>query len=123
MIVYCTKLHLCKWSGLWFISTKQNMNFNFQLLVMFFLFLTTMTSLKIVQSLKICQHAKFYVDWFEFCIHFRSHLPPWNDLSYGIKNYVIDVTFNGQLFVLDLINIFFFKNCWGDRLTDRKVIS
>jgi hypothetical protein len=87
---------------------------------MYLLFLTKMTSLKIVHSFKICQHAQFYVDWFEFCIHFRSHLPPWNDLSYGIKNYGIEVTFNGMLFVLDLINIFFSKTVRGGQTHRQK---
>jgi hypothetical protein len=30
MIIYFTKLHLCKYNGSWVVSIKQNVNFNFQ---------------------------------------------------------------------------------------------
>jgi hypothetical protein len=31
IIIYCTKLRLSKYKGLWFVFIKQNMNFKFQL--------------------------------------------------------------------------------------------
>jgi hypothetical protein len=59
MISYYTKVHLSKCNGSWAVSTKQTTNFNIQLaVILYFLFLTKMVSLKVVHPLKI---TKFHV--------------------------------------------------------------
>jgi hypothetical protein len=51
-MIFYTQLHLCKCSGSWAVSIKQNMNLNFQLPSMFVFF--------VFNPFKIYQQTKFY---------------------------------------------------------------
>jgi hypothetical protein len=56
MISYFTKVHLSKYNGSWVVSTKQTMNFNIQLVAMYFFFCFVSNEngpLKVVHPLKI----------------------------------------------------------------------
>jgi hypothetical protein len=91
-----TKLHLSKSNGSWVVSTKPN--FKFQQPVMF-VFLVFRKSDLVVHPLKIYQHTKFYgpaLTGENFASTSMFECPPfWNSWSYGIKDYGVEVSFNG----------------------------
>jgi hypothetical protein len=101
MIFHCTRLRLsnCKCKGSWGISTKQNVNFKFQLRPMF-LFLVSRKS----GPIKSCSSSEDLsadriswsrFDWCEFFMHLRSlDVIFWNCWRYGIKNYGVEVAWH-----------------------------
>jgi hypothetical protein len=110
MISYYTTVHLSKCNGSWVVSTEQTMNFNIQTAAMLaFLFLTKMVLLEVVHHLKIYQYTKFHVLTLTGA-SFASTSEVWTsailEWRCGIKNYGVEVTFNGMTSLLNFIKIY-----------------
>jgi hypothetical protein len=75
MISYYTKVHLSTCKGSWFVSTKQNMNFNIQTAAMFVFFVFNkhglIKSYSSFEDLSVYKISWSHVDWCKFYIHLR----------------------------------------------------
>jgi hypothetical protein len=124
MIFYYTKFHLSKCNGSWVVSTKQTMNFNNQLAAMFVFFVSDKNCL-IKRSISI-QNFMF-PRWLMQVLHpsQKFERPPfWNGSRYGIKEYGVEVIFNGMTSLLNFIKIYqLVQKLLGGGHTDRQVIS
>jgi hypothetical protein len=108
----CTKLHMSKHNGSRVLSIKWNVYLNFQPPTMFIFFLVfhksviTKTCLSF-EDLSAYKIIWSYIDWCKFCIHLRIlNVTFFNGCSYGIKNYGVEVTFNGMTSLLNVIKIY-----------------
>jgi hypothetical protein len=127
MIFNYTKVHLSKCNGSWVLSTKQNTNFNIQTAAMFVFFIFgkngVTKSCSSFEDLLVYKISWSHVDWCKFCIHLRSlNVHHFGKLKgYGIKNYGVEVTFNGMTSLLNFIKIYqLVQKLLGGTHTDRR---
>jgi hypothetical protein len=75
--------------------------FNHPCSYFFYFFFANMVLLKVVHPLKIYHHSNFHGSKLtgESSIQKFERSPFWNGWSYGIKNYGVEVTFNGMTFL------------------------
>jgi len=75
----------------------------------YFSFFAKMVLLKVVHPLKIYQNTKFHgptLTGTSFAPTSKVRPPFWNGCSYGIKNYGVEVIFNGMTSLLNFIKIY-----------------
>jgi hypothetical protein len=76
----------------------------------YFWFFANMVLLKVVHPLRVYQNTDFMVlRWLVQVLqpHQKFERPPlWNGCSYDIKNYGVEVTFNGMTFLLHFLKIY-----------------
>jgi hypothetical protein len=86
-----------------------------------------MVLLKVVHPLKLYRNTKFHgptLSGASFASPQKfGHPPFWNGCSYSVKNYGVEVTFNGMTSPLNFIKLPVGSQVgWGDRHADRMVI-
>jgi hypothetical protein len=87
-----------------------------------------MILLKVVHPLKLYRNTKFHgptLSGASFASPQKfGHPPFWNDCSYSVKNYGVEVIFNGMTSPLNFIKLYqlVHKLVGGDRHADRMVI-
>jgi hypothetical protein len=103
MISYCTKVHVSMCNGSWVVYTKETMNCNISTVVMFVFFVFDKNGLtkscSTIEDISVYKMSWSHVDWCKFCIHLRSlnaRHQFWNTWRYRMKNYGVEVTFNGM---------------------------
>jgi hypothetical protein len=111
-IVHCKKRRLSKCNGSWVVAIKQTVNFKYQppTMFVFFLFYAKIVLLKVVHPLNTYQNTKFHNPLLsDTRFAFTSEVWTsafWNGWIYSIKNYGVEVTFNGMTSLLNLIKLY-----------------